>query len=157
MMTMMMVVVALPCFWFSLLPLLSSSRLIAVFVCLVCVCVSDMGVRMIVSHHHCHVSRRHEIQRCTHIPSTIATTGDQACVLQAPEARSDSVKVQPKRTLHTSILHVIFRDTMVFGKFIMAVLELLPDCGEEEVENPCSEAKIFYSERVNPVMRKLSW
>ena len=31
----------------------------------------------------------------------------------------------------------------------MAVPELLPDSDEEEVENPCSEAKIFYSERVN--------
>ena len=71
------------------------------------------------------------------------------CSLQAPEARSDSVKVQPKRNLRTGILHVIFRDTSVFGKFIMAVLELRLDCGEEEVENPCSEAKIFYSERVN--------
>ena len=74
---------------------------------------------------------------------------DQACVLQAPEARSDSVKVQPKRNLRTGILHVIFRDTSVLGNFVAAVPELLSDSDEEEVENPCSEAKIFYSERVN--------
>ena len=62
MMMMMMVVVALPCFSLSLLPLLPLSRLIVVFVCLVCVCVSIVDVRMVVSHHHCHVCRRHEIE-----------------------------------------------------------------------------------------------
>ena len=67
---------------------------------------------------------------------------DQACVLQAPEARSDSVKVQPKRNLRTCIFHVIFRGTSVLGNFVAAVLELRPDCGEEEVENLCSEANI---------------
>ena len=139
MMMMMMVVVALPRFSLSTL---SSSRLIVVCVCLVCVCVSDMDGRMTVSHNRGHVSRRHVITSRTFIPSTIATTGDQACVLQAPEARSDSVKVQPKRNLRTCIFHVIFRGTSVLGNFVAAVPELLSDSGEEEVENLCSEANI---------------
>ena len=52
----------LPRFSLSLLPLLSSLRLIVVCVCLVCVCVSDMDVRMIVSHSGGRVSRRRVIQ-----------------------------------------------------------------------------------------------
>ena len=71
----------------------------------------------------------------TIIPSTVAATADQASVLQAPKARSDSAEVQPKRNLRTRILHVIFRNTRVFGNFVVAVPELLPDCDEEEVEN----------------------
>ena len=56
--------------------------------------------------------------------------------------------VHSKCDLRTSILHAIFRDTSVLGNFVAAVPDLLPDCGEEEVENLSSEAKLFYSLRI---------